>query len=432
MNLIYTLALITSILLVSCGKQITRPKLFKYEDPTLVLAKEILYPANDSECLASSANTTNSNFNFYSQGRYQESSVDIEQFVTNSFIDHPIVNVVTHGNETLYKMKGDPGSSILVDKINISNSKQVSFCNTQSLKPNTIQEAALTVLKFSTMTYEKVDMHLRHQISPVHIELTPKEKYVFYDNHGPTQTMYRTDNAVYSPAEAKISFFPQGGHEGILGFSGVPLWKIPMVISHEYAHHVFAQVNSRLKNLKQHEHSVNQASQRRKITNDTVMLALNEGFADLMAYLTLPKQFLDLKGITCLEINRDVEQSLFSNLLPKSFSPHTLEQFFKSQNNVFLGCSSTNPQDIHTIGAIFAHQAKKLLDRLIPNQDQKVFVLLKWASELNPVGISTPEYLLKDSIYNFMRDVFTTAGLRIDEEQCSKLTEFPNIKLPEC
>ena len=186
-------------------------------------------------------------------------------------------------------------------------------------------------------------------------------------------------------------------------FGSKSLWNVPMVGSHEYGHHLFAMIYPEAVSKDQHSvhkkglcfdnriHKVSKFSSKtisnlvRSADQQEVLAALNEGFADLVAYYSLGDQERSLDGITCLETNRDVGSKYFANLTTeKKFSNEVLESFFSLLTNTqHTSCLSTPDfQDIHTIGAIFASSTDRLLNIVTQDKKRKLKVTVQWLYNL--------------------------------------------------
>src|SRR5690606_10031870 len=141
------------------------------------------------------------------------------------------------------------------------------------------------------------------------------------------------NNAFYDSKNLMMVFLPQGVREGQkeIPYAGMPLWKLPFVPVHEYAHHIFAtnipefkkygdshQISASLcfgKISSKNHFEKELTSATGKVKNFEVYSAFNEGFADLVAFYGNggASSKNSLKSVTCFEKNREVDSSRFYN-----------------------------------------------------------------------------------------------------------------------
>lgn len=250
-------------------------------------------------------------------------------------------------------------------------------CDENAL-PGTYEHAASTILN----QIRKTDILLKEQtsltLSKVNIRVVPliKEKLKKYD--GKTVTLrdaYIVNNAYYKPQGKEILFFPQGIDEfDQIPYGGVPLWNIPFVVSHEYGHHMFRELLGDKAHKKAHlcfsKAKKNRVS-KKPISNEELVSAVNEGFADLVGQISSHTSFT-FDGVPGFEMTRDLNSSNFQNGVAKKLSQRHVQFILNSKQNY----------DPHYLGAILAHG----IYTAMKNADIVHFQsLIDWANEIKIV-----------------------------------------------
>jgi hypothetical protein len=304
-------------------------------------------------------------------------------------------------------------------------------------------------------------------LPPVRVSLLPKEteeRLVKEDGEFFRVTRYMTDNAYYSPRETTIALVPQSKEKKEQRlFSGVPLWKIPFAVSHEYGHHVFHQIFPNFfekfghsfahrhdKNCFHRSHSLNSpmgnsiVAKKSHMTpkddsQNTLTLRLlrvfDEGFADLFSFYTLGDR-ASLERINCLERTREVDSKVFGNNDPKSIDPISATQFFEiTEESRRKFCIIPDFSDFYTIAAIWAHFFDSLLSTVTEDRREKAQFLIDWLIDFKQVRYFDQVFmsLVKQSkheqayIYSVKHllgylDQRYGFGGQLDESQCSVVT----------
>jgi hypothetical protein len=173
------------------------------------------------------------------------------------------------------------------------------------------------------------------------------------------------------------------------------------------------------------------------VTNESVENALNEGFADLIAYYSLRPDEYSLNGINHLAYNREVGFSYFIIYGKKEFSDSILNSFFSAgrrsddYTNFF--------QDGHILGAIFAHRADQFMNSLGLSRDARLETILRWAQDYANARASmrslTPRGYLDRMLQLFIRANYQKPLRTIDSVQCKEILDFyPYFAktFPEC
>lgn len=378
-------------------------------------------------------------------------SVDQERFFTNLieglFVKDIGGNIVSQSHK---------GQSILMkyvstDDVITDESKEVSapavvtVCpDVEKYEKGTVESAALNATYFISKTNRKVSELLPGvKIDPISVEVTPSiKKDLSVIVKGEVIWHYEafeTDNAYYAPGTNSITFLPHSEEFRKAGLT-MNFWEVPMVASHEYGHHIFQTLHpsgdqSALKNCFGHFGLVSAGEQeeKREVTNDDVLGALNEGFADLVSYYSLENNERGVKGVPCLDVTRDVSSKLFANGAAKVFSEAALSDFFSTKElEGPESCDVPNFQDIHIIGAIFANGAERLLSLSTETKDQRLSIVLNWLKEMQAKSADmralAPAEFLKESLKLLADVTVAKTDGKLDQNECSVLAEiYPGI-----
>lgn len=304
--------------------------------------------------------------------------------------------------------KWDVDSTPLSNSI-ITNEKDVEICpGYTDYTGSSFESAALSITYSIKKTNEAVLAAVPDlSISPVEIKVAPLYgKKIIAKENGKNYiyTMYDTDNAFYKPWDQTIHFLPQseeGLEQGVFG--NKPLWQIPMVASHEYGHHLFSMIYPKYSEYYSkgahthencfdssgnplHNHSQNVEGQSifRSPNEVDNIRSLNEGFADLVSFYSLDNDERGLYNITCMEVSRDVDSSIFADGSPKVFSSNVKNIFYSyTQEESDGNCETPNYQDIHLTGAIFAHATDEVLSMFTTDKTLKLKTVLNWLKKMN-------------------------------------------------
>jgi hypothetical protein len=327
----------------------------------------------------------------------------------------------------------------------------IDLCpDTFEYEQNTIESAALNASYFINKAHQKfMSANPGTLIPPVTLKIAPRiRQTVTVDNE--RKTLYLTDNAFYQPAFKTITFLPHSLEARMTGFY-MNFWEIPVVAAHEYGHHIFNTLMGSAATSEANHIDLcfdNRISKNfrptpiktREVSTTTVLQAFNEGFADLVAFYTLDKSQRDLTDIKCLQVSRDISHQTFFNGTPKVFSHEALKSFFSKKNDSpNKTCSDVDYQDIHAMGAIFAHNADRLLSRFTESSEKKLQVLYDW---LKLLKVEQPKLssLSAEHYFEAVFDLFLRLSLskfdkKFDSSNCEEVKriypEFSN-RLIEC
>jgi hypothetical protein len=274
----------------------------------------------------------------------------------------------------------------------IKSSVPFKICSGAEL--NSAQEEAYSSIDI-LKKIEDITKPYHLKLKPLKIRFFPliksqTEQYIS-ENQISRKSGFLTDNAYYYGHRSEIVFLPQS-QEAVDNhvFAGVPLWKIPMVMAHEYGHHVFrSKVTKPLKtdlcfdNMSKDQENIKQNFALRYVTQDTVLSAINEGFADLFSFYTL-KEEASVEGLPCFGKDRGIKERYFSSGTAKIFNQKVLSAFkSKMAMNIRMHCEiHTNFQDIHMVGAVWAHFVDSLLTKANFSNEQKLNFILNWVKKI--------------------------------------------------
>ncbi|HYX35678.1 MAG TPA: hypothetical protein VE954_21490 [Oligoflexus sp.] len=251
-----------------------------------------------------------------------------------------------------------------------------------------------------------------------------------------TQTVtIQTDNAFYSPFADDtlspelyaISVIPQSAEarqDGI--FNGRGLWEFPVVIHHEYGHHIFqilfgdstvVSFQAYLDYWQSHRqlHAIHGAldaqdrsgnpeihKERRAFLSSPgyIFGSLNEGFADLFAHYSM-KEAKGLFDIDCFKQTRDVQSPVMYGGLPKIWDTTLWRETFdisvrlgadtvnKNESSPLELCSIPSFDDIHVVGAVLAHTVDAVFQTTVATRApgvtpalHKAGLLMQWLQDL--------------------------------------------------
>lgn len=247
-----------------------------------------------------------------------------------------------------------------------------------------------------------------------------------------------TDNAYYFPHLTAVIFLPQSEESaGGASFGNIPLWEVPMVGSHEYGHHIFHTImTSASDSLAVYDHgcfnqdpemAIETPESIRSVSVSDVLGSFNEGFADLISYYTLDSGESGLRGVICMETNREVSSPRFANGALKMFNQEVMNTFLSEESSGASGCINPNYQQIHTFGAVFAHVSERVMEAMGLTKKEKLATTVAWLKDLNrihgPLSSQGPERYIVKSYELMARNAMRAS--RMDKRfQCSIAKQF--------
>lgn len=338
------------------------------------------------------------------------------------------------------------------------SSQDFMYCIDSSVlkNNNSYENAALSIL-YPIREFKKKygELFWNFNIPKVKIQVLPKYSRVQTTKVKRRKVMHKSfliNNAMYLGAKDTLIFLPQGRRgKSSIPFGGVPLWKSPAVVMHEYAHHVFN--HTVMKNnqsisgfgdsgLCMDTRELNTTSTtaestastefetRRLRTKKDSLEAINEGFSDLFAfYAAGEKKFFDKMG--CMSKTRDVQSNQFLSQREKILSRDAMDEFLSTTETIANFCSlQVNFQDPHMIGAIMAHGFYNLLESTKMAPYYKLQVLLLWARDLREIyeNSKDSEELFKLALEGFYNKVDTYTGrFQLDCSAYKQVFSFADI-----
>lgn len=388
------------------------------------------------------------NLHLFVEAKYVKVARDFFPFLKgNSLRDGKVIAKTVYGEESEIFVT-DKGMRIRTTV----NPRELKICpDEDEYEQNTIESAALNATYFIHQTNAKIKTVFPElRIKPITLSIGPKvvRSVVTRDwNSGKLskESLYITDNALYTPALSMITFLPHSKTLKENGFS-MNFWEVPMVASHEYGHHVFQSIYGGSNNPLAcfgHGHADNNPLNKglgfeRKVKQEDVMTAYNEGFADLVAHYTLGESEKNVEGVKCLEVSRDVASPAFYNGKPKIFDEEAMRTFFLNYKEFSLGgCEEMSFQEAHTIGAIFAHSADKFLGNFTSSNDEKLVAIVDWVkylkAEKKKFILMSPRNFMKRTMSDFVKMSLAKFDKPLDADHCKLVEEiYPQLDLDEC
>jgi len=327
--------------------------------------------------------------------------------------------------------------------------KDLEICpDVLRFESNTFEAAGLSTAFYIDRMYQRVGRVLMTRIPPVSLEVGSEvinETLNVREGKLHLTPVYSVDNAMYIPEAQKIIFVPHGFDIRSTDFKS-NFWQVPIIPSHEYGHHIFNLLSPDSRTSRgvvsncfgeklEKSSLVEIDSSGRRVSVDTVRGALNEGFADLIAYYSLDRDERSTIFVPLLSFNRNVESPNFNMGEPKNFQDKALSRFFSSgrSSRTIL---DVDYQDIHIMGAIFAHRVYKLLDSSVIKEEARMEFLLDWVRDIRRLSTSlSPQEYLDQSMILMGEKYFEYFGPSHSSRHCQKVRElypFSRGQFPDC
>lgn len=408
-----SLILSLSMVLIACGAQKVERAELTFTETSEGTPKTYRFIEKSCDKLSAENLPTNPEIKLFNAGKYH--TVEMESVSSNL-----IVNQLLLGGEVEEGRLRNGGLKEL------QPAKKFQYCfQPDELKEDHFEDAALSILD-PIIKFEKryKDLVTKNQIQPVNIRVLPRYHRLKPKAGRAANVIERRqliNNAFYSGSRKEIVFLPQGATKiGFIPFGGVPLWKHPMVPMHEYGHHVFRELTETQNKLALHttpdsfcidnrdttfgytyEHRGHYfvSDHKRKVNTKVAINALNEGFADIFSYYGNEKKN-DLKRFGCMFMSRDVNSFFFMSAVnrkeigdehKKILTQEALDSFLNESKKETKACNvETNFQNIHTIGAIYAHAFDKMLKQTKASKLEKLNILLSWLRKMKPIFKKSP------------------------------------------
>jgi hypothetical protein len=339
-------------------------------------------------------------------------------YVMASQIEAPISRTI-YGEKTLREVtvhnfnpsSGDYRSLDRKSEKIVSAGSNLTLCPGTNLYDRlTYESATLNISNSITKTYNLVQKVLPEtELAALTVSVAPENKTLLKfqggARHLSQEIRYSTDNAYYSSSEQKIVFLPQSEENFKLTKSDIAFWEVPMVASHEYGHHLFYSLftknlgpvfsallndhtncfETKIKYSKASNFAAAKSNVKSSRNNSASFAtsAINEGFSDLIAFYSLDEKETSFKGVPCFTKNREVSSNRFMDGTLKEFGKDAQEKIkdeYSQESD--RDCKTPDFQQIHQVGALFAFQANRLLNKSLSNKEEKLKVILNWAKSL--------------------------------------------------
>lgn len=432
----------------ACGKPVTNKSVEEKITETNFSNSPLPLKKQNVKCNSRTFMKTNASFglHLFMEAKYVIEAKDIFPFLQGRNLrDGKVISNSVYGEEAELLISNE-GMRVKVFK----NPKDITLCpEVTEYEKETVESAALNTTYFINKTSNKIkSLFPEISIAPITLSIGPSVVRSFLTRNWAgelvKESMYMTDNAFYSPATSVITFLPHSKGMKDRGMKA-NFWEVPMVASHEYGHHVFQSIyKGALTPLEcygspRKKKSLNKSLKLdRTVKQEDVMTAYNEGFADLVAHYTLDSQERDVHDVKCLEVSRDVASPTFYNGKPKIFDEEALRSFFASYEDYTDGtCEDHSYQDVHVIGAIFAHNAEKFLGNFTSDNDEKLAAIVDWVkylkAEKKTLILVTPRNFMKQTMTEFVKMSLDKFGKKLDAGNCKTVKEiYPQLELKEC
>ncbi len=449
-----TIGVFSLSLLVACGQVTEAPSHTKknvtynsYSFSPLPLEKQ------SKGCFGQKFDSSWMNLKLFDGRDVTAAAYDYSNLLDNLFVrdrEKKAINSSVYNHSLEYQILETLNGKVSYSGSEIQSALDITVCPDEDYHEDSVENAALSVNYFINKTYRGIKQASPDvKLPPIKLSIGPLIKISNLKERNQDvfkQSYYWVDNAAYSASSQTISFFPQS-KESKMANRKTAYWQVPMVGSHEYGHHLFIQlypygvVNQNIDvcvdNRTLKEESLQESE---PFTINNVINSFNEGFADLVATYTLAPNEVSLKGIECMEENREISSASFLDGTPKSFNPKVLFAIFNDEIEVYrVSCRQPDLRDIHYVGAIFAYFADSYLSVFTSSQSEKLSALIEWVKELrqNDIRMRTTdaEMYLKTSLQNFIKLAPKTLKKEMSPEACQKAEELYRgltIGMTEC
>jgi hypothetical protein len=262
----------------------------------------------------------------------------------------------------------------------------------------------------------------------------------------------KTDNAGFSvtkSGEQLYVIYPKSiATKANKIWKDINLWEVPWVITHEFSHNIFVRHYA---NFKSDAAKVDESGhvwdkspakipgtlslglvKKRPAKMGDGLLAINEGFADLMSFYLLGPEDNLTKGLPCMSKIRSIHEGSFPKGGAKILNNDKLELFISSEEiDKPKNCETYNGQDPHHMGAIFAYQFNKFFNASTAISETKAGhaqMLLDWLNRFSKMRksstVGTIEGLFKLAVVAAAE--VSEQGKKLTASQCKILkTGFP-------
>lgn len=442
------LILFPFLLVSSCGKKIELPKKEAPVSQTTYSNSPVFLKAQEQQCLSEST-SRNSSLRLYLflNGRHEVQYKNL-YFRENSNLlkNNSLIKRTLFGEKSETLITQDSTKSLLIE-----NGKDLVLCReTREYSPLSVESVALNAAYYMNLTKNKFNkLFPQIHVTPVTLNLLPSvQRSIIVKNASGQRTKissYLTDNAFYMPKYSSITFLPHSLDMKKQGLN-TNFWEVPMIISHEYGHHLFQMiyqgqidstgVHSCFGEMLKKEDISNKRLNYRSVKHSDIINAYNEAFADLVAYYSLDEEY-SIRGVKCLEYSRDISSSTFFDGTLKVFGQKALDSFFSNTKASPRSCESPNFQEPHILGAIFAHNVDAYMSLFTDSKEEKFTVLVNWLNYLkvNKLNLerSSAEEFLKETYKVFLRLATTRLQGTFSLEACRTIFEsYPDLQMDEC
>lgn len=320
----------------------------------------------------------------------------------------------------------------------LEEGEDLPFCKKGPYPEHSIENAALAIMTGIQITEKFYEQSSGKSLAQkVRVYVFPKIERVLHLKDGSTFTVYDTDNARWSNSSWKknspfsIEFLPHSLEKR--SYFKKSVWSQPGVASHELSHHIFYKIAPHMSSVG----GGGTAGVHRRVDLSMTITALNEGFADLLAYYSYSSGVNPIGKFefSSFKKARFVGAETNDDEAPKVISPSVLKHFFQDKRS-FPDNTSISPdhQDVHTLGALSAFVMDQLFSLKIKfhhqtiSTEKKAKLLYLWVEEIDKFFLDQelkqrffeePSFFLEKALYKAVQIAFIEPDkLALTQGQC--------------
>ena len=321
----------------------------------------------------------------------------------------------------------------IAGELSCDNDKKVSNDDIKALKicrsdatyvRDSLESVTLTSQYFTEAAYGFYNSILSKKSGLVQSIIIPQPriKKEITKSDGTKSVQYDADNAAFTDTESdslgKIGLFlvyPTTVNS--FSKSGLNLWEVPFVMSHEFGHHVFhhylgdaskkvglnTNENFSLEGIFRSSNSRRTGTMSLTATSEAQFAidGINETFADLFAYFAGNGVKDQVKGIDCLADSRDPASPVYADGNRKGMNADAIARYegrMPAAKN--KGCATPNFDGEHDIASALGQPIANFIELSFPNSDGKTRaqVLLAWLTKLDKLFLGPKSNIRIDNI----------------------------------
>lgn len=362
----------TILVLYSCSGSQTKPAEDSFEGGNLDTPNEVSQV--DEECAEGVTSFDGLEYSFWNGLRMETNTFSGDFWESTEFVNSSAVSAFYYNYVEVNKVKescsdiewaGDIESDCIENTTVTDSAQTLRICANTEYPSDSVQGAALSVAGSVEKVYKFFSsIEPSHDIPSLGIFILPKVNFEFSDSD---KELSITDNASWALTEngnQLLIFYPMSVEADVI----TPFWGVPWIVSHEYGHHIFYYEMSEAVNdyfggiTASISHALSQTykwPQVLSLTNDGdnnlfYYKAVNEGFADLIAYYTADNSSEEMTSVHCSFKYRDVSYGSFNDGRDKVFDDDYM-------NLIENTCQDVNYTGVHAVGSILGYYIDRSL-----------------------------------------------------------------------